>query len=534
MRFLFLLAVFQWGIATLGMTQGQGERIKWALAQQGKQLNPAEQAELFEFYQKREFKPIWLVDGFPNRQALAYQEILSQIHYEGLDPEDYQFSRISLLYSQFSSRNSVPFTPELDEWEVLLTTSFYRLVNHLYYGKIDPEPLPGIWKVYKKKKPQVAIHFLTRLPMDPNLTRIFGELRPPDARYWSGVELMKQLQEEMKDFPSGFNEISFSQTLELGEKSIHLPLIRERLAQLGYSSGNDSGSDPTEFDSITWLAIKKLQKENRLEPDGVIGKNTLAVLNASPTSKMDQISVNLERMRWMPQEFWEGKRIVVNVADFQMSYLDDADTLFTSEIIVGTVKNQTPIFSAELDHLVFSPYWNVPLSIIQNELIPAIRRNPDYLARNKMEVTSHAGKVIHPSSVHWDLRPFPYLIRQKPGPHNSLGLVKFMFPNPYQVYLHDTPAKQLFFKASRAFSHGCIRMKKPQEFAEILLKDNPNWTIQKIREAMTRDQETQVDLNEKIPVWVLYFTFWMDEKGQPKFIQDVYGLDREVLRLLNK
>jgi murein L,D-transpeptidase YcbB/YkuD len=203
-------------------------------------------------------------------------------------------------------------------------------------------------------------------------------------------------------------------------------------------------------------------------------------------------------------------------------------------VIVGTVKHPSPVFTAPMSYLVMSPYWNIPPSIARNETIPAIKRNPGYLQRNNMEVVNTAGSPVSQSSVNWNARPFPYLIRQKPGADNALGLVKFMFPNPNNVYLHDTPAKQLFDREVRTFSHGCIRMQNPKAFAELLLKNKPAWNSDKIWEAMNQSKEQIVQLDKKIPVVITYFTLILDSKGRPQFQQDVYARDLEVLTLLRR
>jgi murein L,D-transpeptidase YcbB/YkuD len=249
---------------------------------------------------------------------------------------------------------------------------------------------------------------------------------------------------------------------------------------------------------------------------------------------MDKIRVNLERMRWMPADFFEKEAILVNVPSFQVVYHRGPDTLFSTKVIVGTLKNQTPIFTAPLSYLVLSPYWNIPPSIARKETLPAIRRNPGYLNANHMEVVNTAGQPVSLSQVNWKASPFPYLIRQKPGEHNALGLVKFMFPNPYNVYLHDTPSKQLFERETRAFSHGCIRMEHPEAFAALLLNDRQEWPVARMQEVMHQGKEEIVTLTKKIPVAILYFTFLVSPTGAPVFYEDIYGRDEELLLLLKK
>jgi murein L,D-transpeptidase YcbB/YkuD len=258
------------------------------------------------------------------------------------------------------------------------------------------------------------------------------------------------------------------------------------------------------------------------------------LLNESPEQLMDKIEVNLERMRWVPSEFFEKEAILVNIPSFRLVYHRGLDTLFTTKVIVGTVTHPTPVFTAPMSYLVLSPYWNIPPSIAKNETLPAIRRNSGYLQKNNMEVVTAGGQAVALSQVNWNAKPFPYLIRQKPGESNALGLVKFMFPNPFNVYLHDTPTKQLFDREQRTFSHGCIRMQHPKDLAELLLKSDHEWPTERLVKAMGAGKEEVVTLSRKIPVGIFYFTFWTEGAEKPRFFMDVYKRDAEVLALLRR
>jgi murein L,D-transpeptidase YcbB/YkuD len=230
----------------------------------------------------------------------------------------------------------------------------------------------------------------------------------------------------------------------------------------------------------------------------------------------------------------EAEIILVNIANYGLDYIYKLDTLFSSKVIVGKQYHATPIFSAAMSYIVFSPYWNIPNSIARNEIIPAIRKNPDYLRQKNMEVVTFSGQPVDPSTINWSNKSFPYMIRQRPGGSNSLGLVKFMFPNRFSVYIHDTPTRSLFDREDRALSHGCIRIQNPTEFAKILLRDMPEWTDERINQAMNQKSERIVNLNRKIPVALVYLTFWADSKGQAHFRQDIYNRDAEILTLLRK
>jgi murein L,D-transpeptidase YcbB/YkuD len=242
--------------------------------------------------------------------------------------------------------------------------------------------------------------------------------------------------------------------------------------------------------------------------------------------------VNLERLRWLPDTVRNQEFILVNIANYQLDYINKLDTMLSARVIVGKQYHESPIFTADMSYIVFSPYWNIPSSIIKKEIVPSVRKNPNYLDQKNMEVVTYSGKAVDPSSINWSSKSFPYLIRQKPGGSNSLGLVKFMFPNQYSVYIHDTPSKALFTKEERALSHGCIRVQDPIKLASLLLKDNPEWTSKKIDEAMHQSNEKIVNLDKKIPVILLYLTFWSDSNGKAYFRPDIYNRDQEVLELL--
>jgi murein L,D-transpeptidase YcbB/YkuD len=279
-------------------------------------------------------------------------------------------------------------------------------------------------------------------------------------------------------------------------------------------------------------ALKEYQLNNGMEPDGAIGNLTAESLNNSPANLMDIAAVNMERLRWLSDTLLDSELILVNVANYQLDYLNRLDTVLTAKVIVGKEYNESPVFSAPMTYIAFSPYWNIPASITNGEIIPQLKKNPNYLEQKNMEVVNSSGEPVKPKSSDLSADPFPYFIRQKPGGSNSLGLVKFMFPNEYSIYIHDTPARGLFERENRALSHGCIRIQDPAKFAALLLKDDSEWTSAKIDSAMHQEKEQIVELKRSIPVVVFYLTFWADSKGHPNFRSDIYDRDQEVLSAL--
>ena len=259
--------------------------------------------------------------------------------------------------------------------------------------------------------------------------------------------------------------------------------------------------------------IKNFQTRFGFTPDGKITKPLLEQMNVPAIERVKQILINMNRMRWLPQEP-QGKLIVVNIPAFILHVFDGKNTVFSMPVIVGKEGHNTTLFSDMLTTIVFSPYWNVPPSIVKKEIMPSMEKDPNYLEANDMEITGTEDGLP--------------VVRQKPGDKNSLGKVKFLFPNTFNIYFHDTPAKGLFEKDVRAYSHGCIRLSEPVKLADYLLQDDPKWTPEKINEAMNRGQEQYVKLKDPVPVFITYYTAWVDENGQLNFRDDIYGHDKEI------
>jgi murein L,D-transpeptidase YcbB/YkuD len=491
--------------------------------------------EAYQFYAHRNFDPIWSADGRLTELAYEFRFELRQSLYDGLQPATYHLALIDSYVATVEKREVAKeglVPKELAELELLMTDAFFALAEDLDLGLVNPERLAAKWSIPRKRQTLEYDSLLTKAYRTAELRSQLALLYPKTPSYSKGKLLFRQLEERAKGKEINWKPIKTDRVLRPGESNVFLLQVRERLAFWGYLEALGR-TDAKIYDSLLVRQVLAFQAEKGIKADGILGYATLQALNESPAQLMDKIKVNLERMRWIPEHFFKGEAILVNVPSFELVYRKGADTLFTTKVIVGTLKNQTPVFTAPLSYLVFSPYWNIPPSIARNETLPAIRKNVDYLQRNNMEVVNTAGQPLTLSQVNWNAKPFPYLIRQKPGESNALGQVKFMFPNPNNVYLHDTPAKQLFDQDLRAFSHGCIRMAQPRDFAELLLKNSEGWTSEKVGLAMGQDKEKIVNLPYKIPVGILYFTFWTEANGKPRFFVDIYKRDAEVLELLS-
>lgn len=491
---------------------------------------------IHKFYADRNFKTVWSENGILLELAYEMRFEILQSKFDGLVPEDYHMTLIDAYFKTFETNKSVSKEndrADLVNLELLLTNAFFALSEDLELGKIDPATLKGDWEIQRKGAQGNYMELLKESVSRQQIRQNLERLYPKFTIYKKGREVLRAMDERAKTDTLDWKVVKLERSIKVGDSHAAVATLRERLSFWGYA-GQHTVVDLQTYDSAMFLGVKAFQSRNGMEPDGIIGKNTAIGLSASPALLMDKAAVNLERLRWLPDTVRNLELILINIANYQLDYVDKLDTLFSARVIVGKRYHESPVFTAPMSYIVFSPYWNIPPSIIKSEIMPAVRKNPSYLRQKNMEVVNFSGKQMDPSSVNWSGKSFPYMIRQKPGAGNSLGLVKFMFPNAHNVYLHDTPSRTLFDKEDRAMSHGCIRVQNPAKLAEILLRTDPSWTSAKIDQAMHQNSEVIVNLSRKIPVALLYLTFWADSKGQAHFRQDIYDRDDEVLALLRK
>ncbi|HRH66283.1 MAG TPA: L,D-transpeptidase family protein [Bacteroidia bacterium] len=321
--------------------------------------------------------------------------------------------------------------------------------------------------------------------------------------------------------------------LKAGESDSSLLLIKNRLHVLGDLDALDSS---LVFSETLQEGIRKFQSRFGIEQNGRLVKQVYDELNVSLNSRIHQILINMERCRWLPERPY-GPHILINIPEFKLHVYEKEQVLWECNVIVGKTTTNTVIFTDSLEYIVFCPYWNVPKTIVRDEIVPEMVKNPSYLKKHKMEIITYGSPYlsVSPSSVNWNnylQATFPYMIRQQPGATNALGRIKFLFPNNYNIYLHDTPEKSLFARQARSFSHGCIRIEEPLKLAEYLLETDSAWSKDKIWKAMTAGKEKHVKLKRKIPVYILYFTAWVDEQGLLNFRKDLYGHDNKMEQVL--
>ncbi|NMH26904.1 L,D-transpeptidase family protein [Flavobacterium silvaticum] len=300
-------------------------------------------------------------------------------------------------------------------------------------------------------------------------------------------------------------------TFKVNDTSATIASIRIRLTELGYKIDTAG----TTFDKDLATAVNKFKKTHGLKDDSLITAEMIAELNVPISKRIDQIEINMERFRWIPQDKHPDEFLLINIPEYRLHYYENDKETWGCNVVVGKTMNQTVIFSGLMKFIVFSPYWNIPNSIVKKEILPGIAQNPNYLASHNMEKVNG-------------------IYRQKPGPKNSLGLVKFLFPNSNNIYLHDTPAKSLFNQDQRSFSHGCIRVAEPKELAQRILKSDKSWNSAKIDAAMHKGKEQWVTLKKQIPVYIGYFTAFVDTDGNLNFRRDIYDRDADMVTLLKE
>lgn len=494
------------------------------------------------FYQERNFEFAWS-DG-QKLLEIAYEMRyeIQQAKFDGLNPWDYHLESINSLFSQLESnlKTGAPTDPlTLASADILLTDAFILLSSHIYLGKVNPDDLKTAWNI-QRNAPELKIDQRLKIALqNGSIRKSLEELYPQLSIYKKMRDGLRETYEFVKKADelglNSWKSLKADKSIKVGDNHQSIPEIKERLRFWGYLD-YESNADKV-YDSLMIPAIMRIQKRFGMEPDGIIGQGTIHALNQSPYALAKTAAVNLERLRWLPQEIKEQELIIVNTANFQLDYLVNRDTLLSSKVIVGKSYHSTPQFNAEMSYLVFSPTWTVPTSITRNEIVPAVKKNPNYLREKNMKVLTNSGAIVDPESIDWakvNPRSFPYIIRQEPGQNNSLGLVKFMFPNKYSVYIHDTPSRSLFAREDRALSHGCIRIQKPFELAKILLSYDASWTDDNIRIAMNQSTERTVNLNRKIPVVILYLTYWSSSSGEYFFRKDIYSRDEEIWTALQQ
>jgi murein L,D-transpeptidase YcbB/YkuD len=487
---------------------------------------------LQSLYEPNSFGLLWIQQGRPTPQALAIIEVLEQADQNGLDPEDYDGSRWKeRLARELEAGNDARF-------DAALSVCLMRYISDLHIGKVNPRHF-GFGLSVEHKKYDLPRFIRERLVMSENIKEALAEVEPRFPSYKRTVAMLRHYL-EIAQQDDGEKLPVPPKTLEPGDRYAGVVRLTRLLQLLGDLPKDTPVPSDIVYDGAVVEGVKRFQQRHGLPPDGRFGERTLKQLNTPLSFRIRQLQLTLERWRWVPEQFPQPP-VVVNIPEFRLRTFDDAGRrVLSMNVIVGkAIRHETPVFEKNMRFVVFRPYWNVPPSIQRSELVPAIRRDVNYVASQNYEIVTPDGQVVTAGAVSDDvlekLRAGKLVIRQKPGPSNALGLVKLMFPNEYHVYLHSTPSQQLFARARRDFSHGCIRVEKPAELAAWALKNEPEWNLERVRAAMQGGKDDfQVNLTKPIPVLILYGTAEVDEEGRVHFFDDLYGHDAALEKVLAK
>ena len=479
-----------------------------------------------ELYEKNGFQRLWTN---PQNVEDLVKEI-NTIEEDGLRPDDYHFTKIEQLRSRIgTSSSSDPAL--LAGFDILLTDSLIRLGYHLIFGKVDPEDHHPHWNLAVKIDDDAPVTAIQEILDAGNLARALEELRPQNIVYREFKAALKKYRTIKAE--GGWQPVPEGPTLKKGMQDNRVLLLRKRLKITGDMPAESADSEL--FDDQLEQGVMLFQRRHYLTADGAVGKQTLEALNVQVEDKIDQIEINLERLRWVLHAI-SGQFVIADIAGFKVFIYKDDAIIWTSRVQVGRPYRQTPVFKSQITYMELNPTWTVPPGILARDILPAVKKDPNYLKDRNIRVIDRNGKVINPDTIDWSKYAagnFPYRLRQDPGPNNAMGLIKIMFPNKHLVFIHDTPSRSLFERTDRTFSSGCIRTEKPFELAEILLDNPAKWNQESFKRIIDSGRTQTIRLPKPVPVLLFYWTASPEPDGSVRFKKDPYKRDAEVLEGLN-
>jgi L,D-transpeptidase YcbB len=485
------------------------------------------QRDIREFYRAHP-SPAWLTRRSQAKAVEALAE-LRQTSDHGLSAFDYDEADLTAALQEVAQPPAETRDDRIARLDVKITAALLAAGRDVALGSRAPAKNRAAGSrsnTFVRTSPDFPV--LLRQAAETDITRWLESVEPPHREY---AALRKALGDLRAQAGKGGWPVVPPAMFRPGHRDTAVVTLRQRLAA-GGQLRDSSAADPVLYDTDVENGVRSFQELHGLPATGIADKRTIAAMNVPLRDRIRQVAVNLSRWRSMPDDLGRH-HLFVNLPSFHLVAREDGKTTFRMRVIVGKVDQQTPAFSSEMTTVVFSPYWNIPDSIAEGETVPAVARDPGFLSRNKIDILRPSGAgmtAVDPSSVDWDdpseIRRLAF--RQRPGPGNALGHVKFLFPNKHNVYLHDTPGDHLFARPVRAFSHGCVRVEEPERFAQYILRDRPEWDAARIRAAMKSGVETQVRLNAAIPVHLVYFTAWVDDQGGLQFRPDIYSYDRRA------
>lgn len=499
-----------------------GTRLRWS-------------STINEFYRERGFRPLWTDQRFAGDLVAAVEEAPR----DGLDPEHYHLGVL------VSARSSGPASAaQAVDLELLRTDALLRLAHDLRFGRANPDhpwDADGDWG-----EAAAVYRAVAAAAVSGRLAAELESLRPSHFVYTGLVDALEALRRVQAQ--GGWEMVPIGPSLREGDRDPRVVALRRRLsldvggpfwaergASVGSPAVNFGGQNVELFDEALAAAVRSFQHRHGLNEDGIVGPATLAQLNTPVERRIDQVRINLERARWVTHDL-PAAFIAVNIAGARVYFVRDGAVIFESRAVVGQTTTRTPVFQAEMQYIDLNPTWTVPSGIV-GEVLADIRRDPTYLQRTGMTVIDRQGRPVDVTAAElaqYTARTFPYVFRQRPGPANPLGQIKFVFPNPYDVYLHDTPSRTLFEREQRTFSHGCIRVQNPIQLAELILDDPERWSREDILAAIAEGRTRTIQLERRLPVLILYWTASADLHGELHFYNDTYGRDDALLRALSE
>jgi L,D-transpeptidase YcbB len=477
-----------------------------------------------DFYAARDHAPVWTQP----RRVDELLDLLATAESHGLDSADYYLPQLKLLRARSQRADDPALAASLD---LLLTESLIRFGYHQRFGKVNPQRMEPTWNFTRQFRPgQDPLRTLTAAVEAPSLSAFLGQ-------WLDRAPLYLTLQEKLAEHRGiaargGWPQLPEGPTLKPGDADPRLGVLRERLIVSGDLPADTPVTEV--YDEALVAGVRRFQERHNLTADGVLGARTREALNVPVSARIDQLRMTLERARWVLEDT-AGDVVVVNVAGYEVFAARNGTPFWRRRAVVGTQARETPIFKGSMTYLDLNPTWTVPPTILREDLLPKVRRDPGHLARQNMTVLDRNGRVVDPATINWQAvgsRP-PYTFRQGPGPKNALGRIKFMFPNPHSIFLHDTPSRGLFAEAERNFSSGCIRVEDPLSLAEIVLGEPGRWNRETLEAAIATGKTQTLRLPKPWPVLILYWTAELDAEGRVRFLPDRYRRDAALLQALD-
>lgn len=483
-------------------------------------------AAVQQFYEQRGYRPAWILGLYipPNTKEMV--QAIQQADDNGLVPEEYHYSAIQQIINTFNAETT-PVT-DLVDLDLLLTDAYLLLSQHYAKGKVDPKSIGISWHLTKKMFNPIS--YLNRT-LDSNMSPAssLNKLLPQSPAYDALRKALKAYR-QTNDWDSKI-PYSWSTMVQRGYRDPLVPSIRSVLTATGDLTTTES-LDASIYDRAVETAVMSFQRRHGLHYDGITRGTTITAMNVSRQERVNQLIANLERWRWMPDNLGNSF-VIVNVPEFNLYVFDKGELKYKEAVIVGREAYQTPSFSDSLQYIIFNPLWYLPKSIAKNELLPELAYDKNLFINRDIRVFKN-GQRIDPQKVDWvKANSDDYTFAQAASAYNPMGVVKFMFPNPYDIYIHDTPTRELFDNSRRSYSHGCVRVKDPVKFASFLLEGDATWDSTRIKKVLFSQKQTQVNLPKPIPIHLLYWTAFVDmENNEPNFREDLYRWDEKLTKAI--